>query len=333
MKFKTLSNSQVRELLLGASRTQWTKYIGQLHTALKRYSQNPGIVPPRIVEPIPDGSTIHFVMPVLDDIYCGVKTMGYNAAAGTGFEGSVIVTDPKSGILKGVAEVKELTGVRTAMTSCIGLVRQLPLFGQTVIVTVFGTGLQAFWHAYICSKLLEGKNITVNFAHRKTPMDTSLLQKWIAGLTVNQIPLSDNTEISKAVSQSDIIFGCVPSTSPAILKKDLESPLGPSYTYISLIGSYKSHMHECDTALVEEFKAQDAKILVDSAEHTLAEAGELIDAQVVPEQLLELGKLEDSTQVPTVQINEKRQVTLCKIVGLAVMDVSTAMSLLNEVGT
>ncbi|SCU96675.1 LAFA_0G07514g1_1 [Lachancea sp. 'fantastica'] len=331
MSPRILSNSQIRDFLLKASRQQWINYIGQLHCALKRYSNNPSIVPPRTVEPTPDGSCIHFVMPVLDDVYCGVKTMGYNATAGTGFDGSVIVTDPKSGILKGVAEVKVVTGVRTAMSSCIGLLRQLPLFGQSVKVTVFGTGLQAFWHAYICSKLLEGKKVTINFAYRSKPMDTSLLQKYAAGVDLLQVPLSDHAGISKLVSQSDIIFGCIPSTSPAILKKDLDTPSTPNYTYISLIGSYKSHMHECDTALIDEFKGQNAKILVDSIEHTLAESGELIDAHTEPHHLLELGQLDDSTPMPATQINEHKKVTLCKIVGLAVMDVSTAQTLLDVV--
>ncbi|SCV02507.1 LAME_0H02080g1_1 [Lachancea meyersii CBS 8951] len=328
-----ISNSQIRDLFLEASQGKLVDYITQLHKALQRYSKNPGIVPSRFVQPTPDGSTTHFNMQVLDDVYCGVKTLGYNPANGSGFEGVVIVTDPKSGRLKGVAEVKELTGVRTAMCSCIALLRQLPLFEESVKIAVFGTGLQAFWHAYICCKLLEGRKITVSFAYRCTPMDTTVLQQKIPDLNIIQMPLGDQIGISKLVCESNIIFGCIPSTVPGILKKHLDQQCGPSYTYISLIGSYKSHMHECDTLLVEEFKQQGAQILVDSIEHTLAEAGELIDAQVEAQQLLELGQLDRAASVvPAAHVGGHRKVTMCKIVGLAVMDVSVAQAVLVEMG-
>ncbi|SCV03980.1 LANO_0G07426g1_1 [Lachancea nothofagi CBS 11611] len=331
MDSSIIQDSQVQQHFLNASREQLIAYIDQLQSALRRYSSNPVIIPPRIVSSTPDGTSTFLIMPVVDDVYCGVKSLGFSSTSGQGFVGAVVVTDSKSGSLVGVVQAKQLTAVRTAMSSCIGL-RDLSLFGPSVKITVFGTGLQAFWHLYICCKLLQGKSITATIVYRSSPMDTTSLQAHLPDLTIGQVSLSDKNAVPQLVGQSDIIFGCVPSTDPTILQEHFQNFSGPGYTYISLIGSYKSHMHECDTPLVELFKTQDTKILVDSIEHTLLESGELIDAEVKPTHLLELGQLTPNTPVPKTQCGNNRKITLCKIVGLAIMDISMAQALLTDLG-
>lgn len=69
--------------------------------------------------------------------------------------------------------------------------------------------------------------------------------------------------------------------------------------------------------------------MVDSKEHTLLEAGELIDSNVQPHQLQEIGLLEkDKLQTIRCEMNN-RTITLCKIVGLSIMDICVAKKLLE----
>lgn len=148
-------------------------------------------------------------------------------------------------------------------------------------------------------------------------------------LTFNQIPLSDTQSVSSAISKSHVIFGCVPSLEPNLtydLLADINSQV--THTYVSLIGSYKPEMHECDSKLVNEFKAQKVPILVDSKEHTLLESGELIDASVKEDELIEIGHLTESLKPITLKENG-RTVSLCKIVGLAIMDLCIAKKFLE----
>lgn len=324
---RVIADSQVKNYFLKASRTALLEYIGGLRQALQRYTLNPDIIPPRIVQTTPDGTTLHMFMPVIDDVFSGVKTLGYNASSGEGFTGVVNVTDSHSGSLVGVVMAKQLTAVRTAMTSCIGLVDQIKRFGSHVEITAFGTGLQVFWHVVLAYRLLEAKSVTINVVYRSAPMDVASLQSLLPNANFVQVQLDDKNAISEAVSHSDVIFGCVPSQQPALLLRDLEKSNRPSFTYVSLIGSYKPHMHECDGALIERFQAQHAKIIVDSKEHTLLEAGELIDAQVAPSELVEVGELGADSKI-TMKCENGKQVNLCKIVGLSIMDISVAKILL-----
>ena len=332
MSTPIIQDDQVRDHFLTASSQALCGYIDHLQAALNRYSLNPKVIPPRYVGTTPDGTTTHLFMPVLDDKFSGLKTLGYNPSSDLGFVGAVTVTEPQSGALIGVVQAKQLTAVRTAMASCIGIRRDFSAFGSEVHITVFGTGLQAFWHLYICAKLLEDRKVTTTVVYRSSPMDIDLLKSHLPSLEVTQVQLKKTAEVRETVSQSDIVFGCVPSSEPAILEEYLSSGCGPKYTYISLIGSYKPHMHECNTALVKLFQEKKVQILVDSREHTLLESGELIDASAESVQLLELGELNSDVPVPKANCQPDRLVTLCKIVGLAIMDVSMAHALLVELG-
>ena len=156
-------------------------------------------------------------------------------------------------------------------------------------------------------------------------------------IELNQYQINDiSSEGNGAVSNSDIIFGCLPTLEPNLFLRQLlnsKASVEQKHTYISLIGSYKPVMHECDKELIDKFKSdnESACILVDSREHTLLESGELIDSNIAPHNLIEIGEL-DTLKDTVLNLNEKgckRTITLCKIVGLAVMDVALAKEFLS----
>lgn len=340
MNSKIVEDREVADFFIGACSETLLSFLQELHSALKKYSENPEIIPPRIVGTIPSGSTVHLYMPVIDDVYSGVKTLGYNASSNMGFVGSINVTDAESGMLYGTLQAKELTGVRTALVSCIGLYHQLDKFENlgAINCTVFGSGLQAFWHVLFCARLLSGKckQLNVCFVNRSSKIDLEPIRTILnrddtnMELSFTLVKLSEKLAVKKVVANSHIIFGCAPSEAANIHYTDLaEVETIVPHTYISLIGSYKPHMHECDAKLISEFQKQKVPILVDSKEHTLLEAGELIDSNVTPQQLQEIGRLEkDKLQTIRCEKNN-RTITLCKIVGLSIMDICVAKKLLE----
>lgn len=94
--------------------------------------------------------------------------------------------------------------------------------------------------------------------------------------------------------------------------------------HLILVGSYTRTMHEVSTDLIKRA----SKIVVDSREHCMLEAGELIDAELDGERdLVELGELVDSSGKPLaarIAAATQGSITCFKSVGLAMQDVMIA---------
>lgn len=110
--------------------------------------------------------------------------------------------------------------------------------------------------------------------------------------------------LKEQVRDADVIFCCTPATAPLFPADHLTSSEGRKKgRYISLIGSYQPHMCEIDPEILRQAVAHDhgrhhhkhAKqggvIVVDSLEACLKEAGEIIQAGLSAEQLVEVGEL------------------------------------------
>jgi ornithine cyclodeaminase/alanine dehydrogenase-like protein (mu-crystallin family) len=110
--------------------------------------------------------------------------------------------------------------------------------------------------------------------------------------------------VKENVRKADVIFLCTPSTSPLFPHEYLTSSEGRKKgRYISAIGSYRPHMVEVHPEIFRQAVAPDHKhhhhkhadkggvIVVDSLEACLKEAGEVIQAGISAEQLVEVGEL------------------------------------------
>ncbi|CCD26522.1 uncharacterized protein NDAI_0H03490 [Naumovozyma dairenensis CBS 421] len=333
--------------------------------SLKMYTDDPTVVPPRIIKDIETNNgnhVTHIIMPVIANAYVGVKTL---FGSPDGLQGSITITDPHTGKFLAVFEAKEMTAIRTAIVSCIPLNHRFlhsenenKLRTNGVInIVIFGTGLQARWHALICLKVLlsifsssHHKTIDITFFYHTKKLNEEEFKKRMSkamysmtgspstsiNININQVKLEDKKAVCSHVKKSNIIFGCIPSLEPHLLFQDLNAADAfegsnaeiCKETYISLIGSYRPSMHECDNELIQEFQKQGVKIIVDSKEHTLAEAGELISNDVQPNELKEYGTVfsrkEQDDSKSMIKLGNGREVTLHKIVGLAVMDVALA---------
>ena len=92
-------------------------------------------------------------------------------------------------------------------------------------------------------------------------------------------------QVEEAVKEADLIICATSSTTPLF-------PSGwvKSGTHIVLIGSYTPQMQEVDGDLIGRAN-QSKGLLVDSREACLKEAGELINAGLTRDELLEIGQI------------------------------------------
>ena len=146
----------------------------------------------------------------------------------------------------------------------------------------------------------------------------------------------------RALDKADVIVTATPSTESLFPSSAIPSRDG-SYsgsnddennhekrkkTTIILIGSYKPHMREIDSDLVNRALRSGGKITCDSREACLTEAGELQDVR--PDQTVELGEILNAQdgRAEAVEL-EGGEVNIYKSVGIAVQDVAVANAMIE----
>jgi ornithine cyclodeaminase/alanine dehydrogenase-like protein (mu-crystallin family) len=144
----------------------------------------------------------------------------------------------------------------------------------------------------------------------------------------------------RALEKADVIVTATPSTeslfpSSAIPSRedsgsndDKNNHEKRKKTTIILIGSYKPHMREIDSDLVNRALRCGGKITCDSREACLTEAGELQDVR--PDQTVELGEILNAQdgRAEAVEL-EGGEVNIYKSVGIAVQDVAVANAMIE----
>ena len=235
--------------------------------------------------------------------------------------GSVTLFDA-SGNPSALINAEELTAFRTALASTMLLRRRKSVHD----VTVFGAGKQAYWHVRL-ALLLRGSDIHhVNVVNRSFDRARNMLMRLYhpfpddpeyenpighkyGSKTKTAILTPGHSEyyrlLKEYVRDANVIFCTTPSTKPLFPASYLLNPGGRSKgRYIALIGSYKPHMLELHPDILKSAVAphdehrhfhkhqkEGGAVIVDSVEACLQEAGEVIQAGLLPDQVVELGEL------------------------------------------
>ncbi|MCJ1391099.1 hypothetical protein MMC18_003961 [Xylographa bjoerkii] len=228
--------------------------------------------------------------------------------------GSLTLLD-SAGTPLGFINAEELTAFRTALASTLLFSRRQKVHS----ITVFGAGKQAYWHIRL-ALILRGAEIHhINIINRSFATTEPLMREiyksddWTdlrnandkLRFSVMSGEYRDYARLLKEhVRSADVIFMCTPATSPLFPAEHLTSSEGRKKgRYISLIGSYKPHMVELHPDVLKQAVEPDHKhhhhkhaekggvVVVDSLEACLREAGEVIQAGIVAEQLVEVGEL------------------------------------------
>ncbi|KAK0939238.1 hypothetical protein LTR48_005817 [Friedmanniomyces endolithicus] len=243
------------------------------------------------------------------------------ASAVSTIRGSLTLLDSQ-GNTTGLLNASELTAFRTALASTMLLKKRSSVHD----LTVFGAGKQAYWHIRLAMLLRPGEIhhlniVTRNFEtaracilrlYNPQPDDPSYVNavgsSYNSKMKANLLtPMHTEYErlLKEYVRAANVIFCTTPSSSPLFPAGYLTNPEGRKKgRYIACIGSYKPHMIELHPDIVRNAVAphhehkhhhkrqkEGGAVIVDTVSGCLKEAGEVIQAKLSPDQVVELGEL------------------------------------------
>jgi ornithine cyclodeaminase/alanine dehydrogenase-like protein (mu-crystallin family) len=228
----------------------------------------------------------------------------------------VTVLDPDTGLPLALMNGEELTAIRTGAGG--GLATDLLARPDAKIVTVFGSGVQARAQLAAVCEVRQVQEVRI---FGRTPLSVEAfiaeVKTWPNAPAVVKIAGSRK----EAVEGTDIIITATNSDKPVFDGRDLSPG-----THITAVGSYAPHMQE-----VDEVTIQYAKIVVDSVQACLAEAGDLI----IPLEKHIISKLDIHGELGAI-VNgriagreSRDEITYFKSVGVAVQDAAAAAAVLR----
>ena len=230
------------------------------------------------------------------------------SAADEKLHATYLVLDPSTGKLRLTMPADYLTDIRTAATSAVAtkfLARE-----DVRVLGVFGTGRQARAHLQVLRHVR-------NFEHFLISGVDSGRSKEFAQQMAAELGAPVESVYSRAcASESDVLCTCTTSASPLF-----DGSLLRQGTHLNLVGSFQPHTREVDDTTVQR-----SRIVVDTFEGALAEAGDLLiplnNGVITRNQILaDLHQL-----VSKKRIVRKRptDITLFKSVGCALEDLAAA---------
>jgi len=230
----------------------------------------------------------------------------------------VMVIDAETGRPQALMEGTYLTALRTGAAS--GLATDLLSRKDAQVVAIFGAGRQSRSQLEaVCAV----RSITKVWIYDIEPKNTSAYLEAIKDC-FESVPIEFNVanSPSEAVQEADIICAATTSFTPVFDDKDLKAGV-----HINGIGSYRPEMQEIPAQTVQR-----AKVVVDSRQASLKEAGDLI----MP---LKEGRFSKSHihgelgEVAAGKISGRtsdEELTFFKSVGIAVQDMAVASVVFNR---
>jgi ornithine cyclodeaminase len=223
----------------------------------------------------------------------------------------VVVLDAKTGQPKALLDGAWLTALRTGAAS--GVATDLLAARDAASVAVFGAGVQARSQIEaVCA---------VRYIHQvriyaPSFFKADIIAQDLGGLGSIPSDIKPVNTPADAVRDAEIVVTATTSHTPVFNNKDLA--VG---AHINAVGSYKPEMQELSAETVRR-----AKVIVDSREACLAEAGDLIiplrEGLITESHIYaELGEIVNGVKPGR---ESPREVTLFKSVGNAVQDAAVA---------
>src|SRR5947207_1604858 len=204
------------------------------------------------------GRTILLLMPCHDPALntAGVKMVTVSPQAGV--NATYLLLDPASGETLAIMEANYLTDLRTAATSAVAT--QLLARPDAQVLGIFGSGRQARAHLLVLSQTGKFKRFLVCGSRRSglTEFCRALKEDW--GIIIESV------DAATCARESDVLCTCTTSTHPLFDG----SVLRPG-THLNLVGAFRSHTREVDDETVKR-----ARVVVDTYEGAMAEAGDLL---------------------------------------------------------
>ncbi len=222
---------------------------------------------------------------------------------------TILVLDPETGLPKAFMDGSRLTAIRTGAVG--GLAADLLSRRDSRTVALFGAGVQARSQL---KAVMAVRNIArVNLMSRTRTSAQKLaseIRTWPNAPAVNLVATSH-----QAIQDADIVITATTSAVPLFDGNGLKPG-----THITAVGSYTPEAREVDSVTVQR-----ARIIADSREACLMEAGDII----IPGATIdaELGEIVNGEK-PARQSED--EITFFKSVGVAVQDAVAAAMVLAE---
>lgn len=307
MKLRVLGASALREALPMADTIEVVK------GAFAAYSSGEAVQPQRLAVKVPPEESVLLVKPaLLPDAALGAKLVSVfpgNPARGLPMiSGVVIVLDPATGEPTGLCDGGFLTAWRTGAAS--GAATDLLARDDAKIGAVLGCGAQGRTQALAIDTVRRLDEIRV-FDAFGAQVDM-FIEEMAPRLDARIVRAASSDE---AVDGADVVCTATTATEPVVHGDQLFEG-----AHLNGVGSFTPAMCEVDGTAIKR-----ARIVVDSREAALTEAGELIRAVeeglTDPADWVELGEIARGTAPGR---ESDTELSFFKSVGLAVQDMAAA---------
>lgn len=227
----------------------------------------------------------------------------------------IIVNDPETGVIEALLDGTYLTAMRTGAVAGVAARHLAPKDSREA--AIIGCGVQGKTQAWAVSETRGIETMRV-FDLSRERMD--LFSKEMSGKLGIDVMPSDS--IAEAVNGADIVVTATTSKDPVVRREWLGERV-----HVSAIGAFYPDYRELDTETI-----RDAKVVVDSREAIMEEAGDIlipISEGAIGEDHIyaELGDLVLGRKPGR---TDEDGLTVFKSVGLAIQDSSVARLVLNK---
>ncbi len=243
----------------------------------------------------------------------GVKLVSVSKKAGV--HAVYELLDPTTGTTLARFEANYLTDLRTAATSAVAT--DLLARKDAETLGVFGCGRQAMAHLAVLPRVRDFKRFLVCGSGRSDLNAFRAKMKSQHGIHIETV------DAEVCARESDVICTCTTAQEPLFNGEDLRPG-----THLNLVGGFQPHSREVDDATVTR-----ARIVVDTYEGALSEAGDLLIP--IRQKVLDLAQVvadlhEIASGKKAGRIHQDA-ITVFKSVGCAVEDLVTAQSVYEQV--
>lgn len=303
-----LSEQQVREL------APPDEVICAIREAFARDFQATLRMPVRTSLPLQDGGVL-LLMPAWDSAlgYAGVKLVTVTRA--TGVNAAYELLDAATGEILARMEANWLTDLRTAATSAVAT----DLLARSDVRTlgIFGSGRQASAHFAVLPRVRRFSRFLVCGSGREDPTAFCARLKQEHDIEIELV------DAAACARESDVICTCTTSPTPVF-----DGRLLRPGTHLNLVGAFQPETREADDETMRR-----SRIVVDTYEGALAEAGELLipfqNGSITREQVM--GDLHEIASGKKQGRTDAGEITLFKSVGCALEDLVTAKLIYQRV--
>ncbi len=284
-----------------------------MEKAFKEFSQKNAVMPLREKIESEKGITLFMPSYLKQSKALGIKLVsvyGENINQNLPIvNGMVITINPETGIPSAIIEGSSLTALRTGALG--GLAAKWLSRENSKIVTLFGAGVQGLSQLEALFEVRSIELVNIMDSSKESAERLASIVKELKGKPKVQTDIP----INKAIESSDIIITATNSSKPVFDGNYIRPG-----THITGIGSFTPEMEELDSKTIEI-----AKIIVDSKEACMAEAGEIIKNK--GKIYAEIGDI--LTGQKTGRKNNE-EITFFKTVGLAIQDAAIGAEILKQ---